>query len=272
MGRLSRSAAITGAVALVLGGAGAAYGLTRGGGTITVCVKHRGGVLYQASRCASGDKKLSWGAAGARGPQGPQGQQGATGATGAAGSQGQKGDTGAQGIQGVQGIQGIQGIPGVVGALSDLDGVGCTVPEGSDPGTVTVSTSDAGAASIACVATLGTTNVGTPDGLHTSFANPENLGTVPCGGFGSFNGTVSPSGDEDWFEVTTTTCANGFAIDLTPDTGIAMDLVDSKGNETETSTSQFTEPDGSTGTYEFVVYGGPRVIGHYSLSLDHSVP
>lgn len=272
MGGVSRSAAITGTVALVLGGAGAAYGLARSSGTITVCVKHKGGALYQASRCASGDKKLSWGAAGAPGPQGSQGPQGAAGAAGAIGAQGPKGDTGAQGIQGiqgiqgVQGIQGIQGVPGVVGALSDLNGVGCTVPEGS-AGTVTVSVNDAGTSSVSCVPTLGGSNGVPSDGLDTSLANPLNLGTLSCGGSANTSRTTSPAGDEDWIRFTTTCPTNGLTIKITPDSGIAFDEVDSAGNALQSDvTTQLVTPAG-TGTYEIVVYGGAGVTGHYTITL-----
>ena len=248
----------------MLGGAGAAYGLATSSGTITVCVKHNGGTLYQASRCASGDKKLSWGAAGARGPQGPQGATGPAGpagAQGATGSQGPKGDTGAQGVQGVPGV------PGVVGALSDLNGVGCTVPEGSAAGTVTVSVNDAGTSSVSCVPTLGASNGIPSDGLTTSFSNPRNFGTLNCGQNTSGAFTVSPTGDEDWFQFTTLCATNSLTIAITPDTGIAFDEVDSAGNALQSGiTTQITTPSG-TGTYEIVVYGG-AVAGHYSIHLS----
>jgi hypothetical protein len=85
MGSLSKSAATLGAAALLLAG-GAAYALaSSSGGTITVCVKHKGGALYKAKRCAKHDKKLTWN------------KQGAPGETGATGPQGPKGDTGPQG-------------------------------------------------------------------------------------------------------------------------------------------------------------------------------
>lgn len=84
---LSKSAATLGAVALLLGG-GTAYALASStGGTITVCVKHDGGALYKAKKCAKHDSRLSWN---------KQGSAGATGATGATGPQGPKGDTGPQ--------------------------------------------------------------------------------------------------------------------------------------------------------------------------------
>jgi hypothetical protein len=82
---LSKFAATLGAAALLLAG-GAAYALassTRS--TITVCVKHHGGTLYKAKRCAKHDTRLSWN------------KHGSAGATGAPGPQGLKGDTGPQG-------------------------------------------------------------------------------------------------------------------------------------------------------------------------------
>jgi hypothetical protein len=89
MGRVSRSAVVLTIAVLVLTGGGAyALGSSLAGGTITVCVHHKGGALYQAKKCAKHDKKLSWN---------KQGLQGAKGATGAAGPQGQ---TGAQGPAG----------------------------------------------------------------------------------------------------------------------------------------------------------------------------
>src|SRR6185312_2150602 len=85
MRRLSKSAATLGAVALLLGG-GTAYALASStGATIAVCVKHDGGTLYRAKKCAKHDSRLSWN------------KQGAPGATGATGAQGPKGDTGPQG-------------------------------------------------------------------------------------------------------------------------------------------------------------------------------
>jgi hypothetical protein len=89
MGRLSRSAAVLGAAALLILG-GAAYALASSSdGTITVCVSHKGGTLYKARKCAKHDKQLSWNKQGLRGPRGATG---ATGPQGPHGVSGPKGD------------------------------------------------------------------------------------------------------------------------------------------------------------------------------------
>jgi hypothetical protein len=65
--------------ALLAAGGGYALASSTGGKTITVCVKHKGGALYKAKKCAKHDKKLTWNK---QGPQGIQGQSGQTGQTG----------------------------------------------------------------------------------------------------------------------------------------------------------------------------------------------
>jgi hypothetical protein len=82
---------MVGVVALLLVGGGAYALASSTQATITVCVKHSGGALYQAKKCAKHDSRLSWN------KQGPAGATGRTGATGAIGPQGPKGDTGPQG-------------------------------------------------------------------------------------------------------------------------------------------------------------------------------
>jgi hypothetical protein len=84
-------ALVLGVIAVVIAAAGGTYAATRTGGTIIVCVKHKGGALYKAGKCKKHDKHLSWNA------QGPPGQQGATGATGATGAQGPLGPQGPAG-------------------------------------------------------------------------------------------------------------------------------------------------------------------------------
>lgn len=98
---------------------GAVYALASSkGGTITVCVSHKSGGLYEARRCAKHDQKLSWneqgpvGAPGVAGPKGDAGTQGPQGPTGPTGAQGSTGNTGSQGTKGDTGMQGIQGEPG----------------------------------------------------------------------------------------------------------------------------------------------------------------
>ena len=89
MGRLSKLGATLGVAVVTLAGGGGAYALaSSNGGTITVCVKHTGGALYSAKKCARHDQQLSWnkqGPAGATGSQGPAGVLGAQGAQGPAG-------------------------------------------------------------------------------------------------------------------------------------------------------------------------------------------
>jgi hypothetical protein len=98
VGRFSKPAAGLGAVALLIAMAGAYALASSGGGTITVCIDHKGGSLYKAKTCRKPDRKLSWDR---QGPQGPGGEPGA------------QGPRGIQGPQGVQGQQGIQGAPGI---------------------------------------------------------------------------------------------------------------------------------------------------------------
>jgi hypothetical protein len=88
MRRFSRGIVGLGVTVLVIIGGGAYAFASSGGGTITVCVSHKTGTLYRATKCARHDAKLSWnkqGPQGVRGPQGAQGTQGIQGNTGAAG-------------------------------------------------------------------------------------------------------------------------------------------------------------------------------------------
>ncbi|HEY1519402.1 MAG TPA: hypothetical protein VGL78_00280 [Solirubrobacteraceae bacterium] len=89
--------AITVGVIAVAAVAGAAYGATTSGGTISVCARRSGGALYKAKKCAKHDKKLTWNQ---QGPSGPQGPKGSTGATGPQGPGGLQGPPGAQGVAG----------------------------------------------------------------------------------------------------------------------------------------------------------------------------
>jgi hypothetical protein len=83
-------AALIAALVLVVAGGSYAFGASQSS-TISVCVHHKGGALYQASKCARRDKRLSWNS---------QGPQGVPGAQGVAGIQGPKGATGVQGPAG----------------------------------------------------------------------------------------------------------------------------------------------------------------------------
>ena len=76
MGRLSKYATGLGIVGVVLAAGGAYAVASSRGGTITVCVSHRTGVLYRSSSCGSHDTRLSWNKQGLAGPRGPQGEPG----------------------------------------------------------------------------------------------------------------------------------------------------------------------------------------------------
>ncbi|MGD0197592.1 MAG: hypothetical protein ABSC56_06770 [Solirubrobacteraceae bacterium] len=91
--RRATPAMVVSCTALVLAASGAGYAAGDGASpTISACVHHAGGGLYIArSKCARGDRKLSWDAAG---------PQGATGSAGAPGSQGTPGAQGATGVSG----------------------------------------------------------------------------------------------------------------------------------------------------------------------------
>jgi hypothetical protein len=74
---LSKSVIALGAAAAVVAGGGAYTAIaSTAQGKISVCVKHKGGTLYKARRCASHDKRLTWNARGPRGPRGFRGPQG----------------------------------------------------------------------------------------------------------------------------------------------------------------------------------------------------
>ena len=121
MGRLSKSVAALGVAALMAAGGGAYALASSTGATITVCVSHKNGTLYQARKCAKRDQRLSWN------QQGPEGIQGSQGIQGARGSQGQ------------QGIQGPKGDPGTARGYGSVPS-SCT-PNDSPPTTCTLSAS-----------------------------------------------------------------------------------------------------------------------------------
>jgi hypothetical protein len=86
MGRFSKSGIAVGVAALAIAGGGAYALAASSGSTITVCVSHKGGMLYKAKGCAKGDKKLTWNRQGPKGSTGPRGMQGEPGNNGAPGT------------------------------------------------------------------------------------------------------------------------------------------------------------------------------------------
>jgi hypothetical protein len=77
-----RVAVALSAVALICAAGGGAYAATSSGKKISVCIKHTGGDLYKAKKCAKHDKSLTWNQAGIQGPQGVQGVSGVQGLPG----------------------------------------------------------------------------------------------------------------------------------------------------------------------------------------------
>lgn len=118
MKHLTRRRAMTLAAtgALVAATAGGAYAVSTSGGSITACVHHNGGGLYQARQCAHDDRALQWNV---RGPDGPQGAAGAAGPAGTAGPRGLTGPPGPQGGSGPKGEQGTTGPAGPAGPRGD---------------------------------------------------------------------------------------------------------------------------------------------------------
>jgi hypothetical protein len=119
MWRLSKSLTVFGVAALLLAGGGA-YALASSSDTITVCVKHAGGGLYKAGKCAKHDRQLRWNA------------QGPAGATGPAGAAGATGPQGPQGPQGIQGAAGTAGAPAAVQVAGWSGGIDTIAANGSE--------------------------------------------------------------------------------------------------------------------------------------------
>jgi hypothetical protein len=94
MGRLSRNAVVLVAAASLVGTGAYALASSTVGGTITVCVGHKSGALYRATKCAKRDKRLTWNNQGVPGPQGAAGSNGATGMQGPQGNPGTDGTNG----------------------------------------------------------------------------------------------------------------------------------------------------------------------------------
>jgi hypothetical protein len=118
MKHLTRRRAVTLAAtgALVAATAGGAYAAGTNDGSISVCVHHNGGGLYQARRCALDDHELRWSV---RGPSGPKGAAGPAGASGPRGLTGPPGPQGSSGPKGEQGTTGPTGLTGPAGARGD---------------------------------------------------------------------------------------------------------------------------------------------------------
>jgi hypothetical protein len=108
-----RALTLVATAALVTATAGGAYAAGTSGGSISACVHHDGGGLYQARRCAHDDRQLQWSV------RGPGGLQGAAGAAGPAGAPGPRGLTGPPGPQGNGGPKGEQGAAGPAGPRGD---------------------------------------------------------------------------------------------------------------------------------------------------------
>jgi hypothetical protein len=113
MKHLTRRRAVTLAAtgALVAATAGGAYAAGTSGGSISVCVHHNGGGLYQAHQCARDDRELQWDVRGLDGPKGAAGAAGPAGPAGAPGPRGLTGPPGTQGSGGPKGQQGSTGAP-----------------------------------------------------------------------------------------------------------------------------------------------------------------
>lgn len=82
-------------LALFLAAPNGAYAAaTTSSKSIVACVKHKGGALYVAHKCARADRRFSWSVSGAAGANGRIGASGPTGRTGSQGSTGPQGPTG----------------------------------------------------------------------------------------------------------------------------------------------------------------------------------
>ena len=135
-------------------GGGGAYALTSGAGSVAACVRHITGVLYQASRCARRDRKLTWGR---QGPAGPTGRPGAAGPQGAPGLQGAQGSSGSQGATGATGPQGAPGPTAVAQAGGDAPPSTIT---GANAGTIPSSTTTLTTTTAGSLFTFGHLDVG----------------------------------------------------------------------------------------------------------------
>jgi collagen type I/II/III/V/XI/XXIV/XXVII alpha len=129
-------------------------------GVINACVKKHGGrlrVVDGRAACRRDENALSWNQQGATGAHGSFGPAGPAGPPGPAGSPGARGADGARGASGGQGPRGATGLQGPAGrgvtALEDLNGAACHA--GAAAGTIAVSYSTAGVATLTCTAASG---------------------------------------------------------------------------------------------------------------------
>jgi hypothetical protein len=180
MGSVSKAAAALAAAALLIAG-GSAYALaTSSGGTITVCVKHKGGTLYKAKRCAKADKQLSWN------NQGPPGLRGATGAGGMQGPGGDRGPSGGRGPSGDSGQPGARGpsdayyATGTGGTGTGAQTVALSVPAGDYAASAIAMASTPSAYSVPSLGSCTLSASG--DGVHFYESKgyiPAQFGTEP---------------------------------------------------------------------------------------------
>jgi hypothetical protein len=145
-------------IVAVVGGAFAATGVGSHS-TITACVHHKGGGLYEAHKCGRHDAKLKWnatgspglagraGSAGAPGVTGEQGVAGADGATGSAGATGAEGSTGPTGRAGATGSAGTTGATGL-GATGGTGAAGSAIAYGYFESGTTIMSFDKNIASV----------------------------------------------------------------------------------------------------------------------------
>lgn len=128
-GQFGRRGLLAGGIAVIAVAAGGGAYAAASGGTITVCVGHKDGSLYQARRCHKKDHTLTWNT---QGPQGPQGRPGAQGAPGAPGAAGKNGTDGAPGGIGPSNAyasykDGPVSLPSTLGTIASL-----SIPQGGD--------------------------------------------------------------------------------------------------------------------------------------------
>jgi hypothetical protein len=122
------TAVVSAAVAALIAGGGTLAIAGQGSTTLSACVHHHGGGLYEAKTCARHDRRLTWGITG---PAGPAGAAGATGPAGASGPAGKNGTDGTNGTNGIGAIElpfstpviGTQFEIGTLGSAAELDGV-----------------------------------------------------------------------------------------------------------------------------------------------------